>query len=187
MRLFVALELPPDVRENIASLIGRLKPLDTSWKWTRAENLHVTLNFLGEVRDEDLPRIMEALRGVPFAAAILLKFRGLRFFPNERRPRVLWVGIDGPPLLPVLAGTIETALAAIHVPREERAFTPHLTLARSKEGRVSPSLHDALMKASSCDFGTTTASAFHLIRSELKSTGAEYTTLASFPCRQEAE
>ena len=183
MRLFVAIELSEEVRETIAALIHELKSLDEPWKWTRAENLHVTLKFLSEVSPEKLDGIVAVLKQVPFARALALKFRGLGFFPNDRRPRVLWTGIDAPPDLPALAKSIEDALENAGIPKEDRLFTPHLTLARSKEGHIAPKLHDAFTKYASSDFGTVTTSEFHLIRSEVKSTGAEYTTLASFSCR----
>lgn len=180
MRLFVALEIPDDVRETIARLVGELKPLDDSWKWIRAENLHVTLKFLGETPQEKMKGICDALKGVSCRWPIPVTFRGLGFFPNERRPRVLWIGMEAPPALAKLASDIENKLVAIGVPREERAFTPHLTLARNKEGRISEKLHAALSGHSTREFGTMNAAAFHLIESKLKSTGAEYTTLESF-------
>ncbi len=184
MRLFVALEMSPEVRESIAALIRELKPLDESWKWTRAENLHVTLKFLGEVPESRIDRVVAVLRTISFSESLVLHFRELGFFPNERRPRVLWTGVHAPAALSTLAANIEETLGSIGVPREERAYTPHLTLARSKEGRVSRGLRDAFAAAAGNDFGTIAASAFHLIRSELKSSGAEYTTLASFPGNQ---
>ncbi len=184
MRLFVALELSQEVREAIAALIRALKPLDESWKWTRAENLHITLKFLGEVPEEKLDRVVVALRAVVLSESLALQFRELGFFPDERRPRVLWIGVHAPPALPCLTTSIEETLETIGIPREERAYTPHLTLARGKEGRVSPTLRNELLRHARRDFGTITATAFHLIRSELKSSGAEYTTLASFPGNQ---
>ena len=184
MRLFVALETSPEVREKIAVLVRELKPLDDSWKWTRAENLHITLKFLGEIPTEASDRIVAALKRVSFEQSLALRFRGLGSFPNDRRPRVLWVGIDGPSGLAGLAENIERGLECVGVPKEDRAFTPHLTLARNKDAHISPKLREALASFSNRDFGTVVASAFHLVRSELKSTGAEYTTLASFPCRQ---
>lgn len=180
MRLFVALEISEEIRESIGALTGELKTLDDSWKWTRAENLHITLKFLGEVPQEKLDAILTALGGVPFAQPLSLRFAGLGFFPNQRRRRVLWVGIDGPPELPELAVNIETTLTGVGIPKEDRGFTPHLTLARSKDGHLAPKLRDALSARSHHDFGTLAAAEFHLIRSTLKSTGAEYTTLASF-------
>jgi len=187
VRLFVALEVPAEVRETIAALIRELKPLDASWKWTRAENLHITLKFLGEISIQGFDEIVAALTEVPFEQSLTLCFRGLGFFPNDRRPRVLWVGIEGPPGLLNLARNVEDSLTGVGVERDDRAFTPHLTLARSKEGRVAPQLRETLTICSGRNLGTVVASAFHLVRSDLKSTGAEYTTLASFPCRQGTE
>jgi 2'-5' RNA ligase len=80
-----------------------------------------------------------------------------------------------------MAAAIEDALAGAGLPREERPFTPHLTLARSKDGKLSEKLRAALMKHASASFGEMNASAFHLIESQPKSAGAEYTTLESFP------
>jgi 2'-5' RNA ligase len=181
VRLFVALEIPDNVRETIARLVGELKPLDNSWKWTRAENLHITLKFLGETPQEKMMKsVCEALRSVSCAWPIPVKFHGLGFFPKERRPRVLWIGMEAPPSLGALAAGIEEALTSVGVPREERAFTPHLTLARNKEGRISEKFQNALSSHATREFGTMNAMSFHLIESKLKSTGAEYTTLESF-------
>jgi RNA 2',3'-cyclic 3'-phosphodiesterase len=184
VRLFVALELPPEVRGTIGALIRELKPLDEAWKWTRAENLHITLKFLGETPADQVDGIVTALKQVTFERPVELGFRGIGFFPNERRPSVLWVGIDEQTELPTLAKNIDIELESVGFAREEREFTPHLTLARSKAGRVSARMSEALAGHAELDFGIILASEFHLIRSELKSTGALYTTLVSFSCRQ---
>lgn len=183
MRLFVALELSPEVRGTIAALIRELKPHDDTWKWTRAENLHITLKFVGETPAEQLDGIIAALKHVPFERPVEMRFRGVGFFPNERRPGVLWVGIDRQMELSSLAKGVENELERVGVAREDREFTGHLTLARSKAGRVSIKLREALAKYDGREFETIVASEFQLIRSELKSAGAEYTTLASFSCR----
>ena len=181
MRLFVALAISNGVREAIAALIRELQPLDDSWKWVRAENLHVTLKFLGEISLDKLEGIRVALRGVGCPWPIAVNFAALGFFPDERRPRVLWVGMEASQSLPALAAAIDDALAKVGVPREERDFTPHLTLARSKRGKLSPELKQELARHSAGQFGGMSASAFRLVESRLKSTGAEYTTLESFP------
>jgi 2'-5' RNA ligase len=181
VRLFVAIEIPDVVRETIAELARELKVLDDFWRWPRAENLHVTLKFLGEIPQEKLKSICESLRGVPCEWPIRIKFGRLGFFPNEHRPRVLWLGVEAPPALSGMAAAIEDALAGAGLPREERPFTPHLTLARSKDGKLSEKLRAAMAKHFSASFGEMNASAFRLIESKLKSTGAEYTTLESFP------
>jgi len=181
VRLFVALAVPDAVRATIESLIGELKLLDDSWKWVRAENVHVTLKFLGEVAPENFPKIILTLRSVPYAGPVALKFQGLGFFPNEQRPRVLWVGMDGPQRVLDLAAGVAVALAGVGFPHESREFAPHLTLARSKLGTISQTLRDAVTKYTARQFGTVNALTFHLIESSLKSTGPEYTTLESFP------
>jgi len=181
VRLFVALQISEEIRAAIAALGRELKQLDDSWKWTREENLHVTLKFLGEIPSDKLESIRQALRGMTGEWPIEVKFSGLGFFPSERRPRVLWVGMKAPPSLPALGAAIDAALGKVGVPKEEREFTPHLTLARNKAERIAPKLREALAKCSTKEFGMMDASSFHLIESKLKSTGPEYTTLESFP------
>ena len=180
MRLFVALHISQEIRDAIANLARELKPLDETWKWTRSENLHVTLKFLGETPADKLHAVKESLSGVPADLPFSLKFNSLGFFPNVRRPRVLWVGLDAPPALAKLAHAIDESLAKIGIPPEEREFSPHLTLARTKEGRISAKLGEAIARHAKSMFGEMTAKSFHLIESKLKSTGAEYTTLESF-------
>ncbi len=185
MRLFVALQISEEIRAGIATLSHELKPLDDSWKWTQAENLHVTLKFLGEMPSDKLERVKETLRHVPAEWPIEVEFSGLGFFPSERHPRVLWVGMKAPRSFPALATVIDDALARLGVPKEEREFTPHLTLARNKSGKISLKLREAIAKHSATEFGTMKTSAFHLIESKLKSIGPEYTTLDSFPAPRE--
>jgi len=186
VRLFVALHISQEIRDAITDLVGEIRPLDESWKWTRTENLHVTLKFLGEISPEKLQVVKETLGGVPAEFPFLLRFVSLGFFPNGRRPRVLWVGVDAPPGLTKIVHAIEESLANIGIPREERECSPHLTLARSKEGRILPSLSEAIAKREKSGFGEMTATSFQLIESKLKSTGAEYTTLESFPDRSKS-
>ena len=162
-------------------MIRELKPLNSLWKWVRPENLHITLKFLGEIPSDKLESIKSALRAVTCEWPVGVNFRGLGLFPNERRPRVLWAGMEASRSLPDLAEAIEEALEKMGVAREEREFTPHLTLARSKDGKVSEKLRSALASHAASQFGEMSASAFHLIESKLKSTGPEYTTLESFP------
>jgi 2'-5' RNA ligase len=181
VRLFVALRIPEDMRKVIAELIRELKPADESWKWTRPENLHITLKFLGETPVDQLNSVEEALRKVHGDLPMELTFRGLGLFPDERRPRVLWAGIEAPPNLPAMAASVGESLAGIGVPPEQKLFSPHLTLARSKTGSITPKLREAIAEYSTREFGRVKASTFHLIESRLKTAGAEYTTLRSFP------
>lgn len=110
-----------------------------------------------------------------------MNFGSLGFFPNVRRPRVLWAGLASGPELAALAAYVETALAALGLPCEERAFSPHLTLARFDSPRGLDALHAAIEKAGPLEFGAATAREFHLYQSVLKPGGPEYTRLATFP------
>jgi RNA 2',3'-cyclic 3'-phosphodiesterase len=191
VRLFVALEIPAAVRDNLATFITDMSDLSDrveqkGVRWVRPENLHVTLKFIGERPDAELDGIRSALSTVHGDAPLEVRLRGLGFFPEERRPTVLWTGLDAAPNLPSLAGTIDDALATQGIKRENRAFLPHLTLARFAHPGVQKQLLAAIKQNSEHEFGSFRAREFHLIESKLKPSGAEYTSLASFPITLEA-
>jgi 2'-5' RNA ligase len=191
VRLFVALEIPPAVRDNLAAQINELRDLpaslaDKSLRWVRPENLHVTLKFIGEVEAAKLDGIRSALKAIGLDAPVGLDFRGLGFFPDEKYPRVLWVGLHASRDLPVLASDIDRALEGQGIARDQRAFTPHLTLARFEPRGLHEKLRIAIQKNSEREFGAFEAREFHLIQSRLKPSGAEYTSLAAFPLTLEA-
>ena len=179
MRLFVALKISREVRENLASLIRDLHTADSHPKWVNPDNLHVTLKFIGEVAPERVIEISDALAVVRTQQQLIAEFHGIGFFPDERRPSVVWVGIQPSDILSTLAAEVNRVLAVVAVPREEKTFAPHLTIARFKETRLSAGLRDEIEKRKSREFGTLAANEFHLIESKLKSSGAEYTTLRS--------
>jgi len=129
MRLFTAIDIPEDVMEGLCSLLKRLKPL-AELSWSRVENLHITTKFIGEWPEERLDEMKRALGATPVPDPIDIAVRGLGWFPNERRPRVFWAGIDGGEALRSLAHATEHAVAELGVPLEERSYSPHLTLAR---------------------------------------------------------
>ena len=181
MRLFVALEIPSAVREAYSTLIRELRPLAPQAKWVRAENLHLTLKFVGEVPNPKSDAIRSALAGARTEGALDLSFCGLGFFPSEKRPRVFWAGIESDPRLAGLAAEIESCLAPLGIAREGRAFTAHLTLARFRDPRVPEKFLVAVRGLQTHPFGKLLAKEFFLIESRLKPSGAEYTSLASFP------
>ena len=180
MRLFVAMDIPEDVRNSLAALAAKLRIACQNARWPRIEGLHVTLKFIGETPEEKTEMIETALAAIPVRAPIPINFRGLGFFPIERRPRVLWAGVQASPELAGLAAAVDAALHPLGIPREERAFTPHLTLARFDSPRGLDSLHAAIEKDGPLEFGGVTATKFHLYQSVLKPGGAEYTRLATF-------
>lgn len=180
MRLFAALDIPEDVRSSLALIVSRLRPSCSTARWVRLEGVHVTLKFIGETSPETTGAIRTALGNIPGRAPFALQFRGLGCFPNERRPRMLWAGVECGVELAALASDVETALATLNIPREQRAFSPHLTLARFDTPRRLDALHAAIEKAGPLEFGKTTVREFYLYQSILKPGGAEYTRLATF-------
>jgi RNA 2',3'-cyclic 3'-phosphodiesterase len=184
MRLFVALELIDEVRAALTSFIAQLKPLCRSASWARAEGMHVTLKFIGHaVADADaekLAAVRAALAQVTSSAAVEMRFRGTGFFPNARRPNVFWCGIEASPNLAALAGEIDRALEPLGIPREERPFVPHLTLARFKSHEGAKALVRQAGQYAEREFGSARETQFHLFESKLRPDGAEHNKIASY-------
>ena len=185
MRLFIALDITDAIRNRISLFLAGVSGFAPEARWAKPESLHVTLKFIGEVATEKLDRIHGALAAVHSADPVDMQFRGLGFFPNERRPRVLWCGVEASANLAELAANIDRALAPLGIPPESREFMPHLTLARfQSDGGPRHDLEKRLRAAGdlkSYDFGRTQESNFHLIESKLKPSGAEYRRLQTFP------
>ena len=181
MRLFVALDIPDTVRRALRELMARLKPECIGARWVRPEGMHITLKFLGETDEAKLDPIRAALSSVHSNQAVESNFRGIGFFPNELNPKVVWCGIEASPNLPQLATDVDRALKPLGFPTESHPFTPHLTLARFNSHKGLDTLVRAANNLKSYDFGSARSSEFHLYRSVLKPSGAEYTRLATFP------
>jgi 2'-5' RNA ligase len=186
VRLFVALEIPSTVRDSLAALIEELRAADAAAeknkaRWVRAENLHVTLKFIGNVDAERLDATRAALSEVKAGGEVELSFRGLGFFPNEKRPRVLWAGIAASSNLAPLAREIDARLEKLGIPRETRELAPHLTLARFDPPGLSEKLRAAAEENATREFGDVRIGEFHLFESKTQPAGAEYTRLSSFP------
>jgi RNA 2',3'-cyclic 3'-phosphodiesterase len=180
VRLFVALKIPFTVRENLAALIASLRGIAREPRWVRTENLHVTLKFLGQVAEDRLASVHAALVGIHSLEAVTLEFRGLGFFPSGKHPRVFWAGIEASANLKALAADIDSAMEKCGIAREKRDFSPHLTLARL-EGPLPDALGKAIAEGAQREFGSLQTGEFHLMQSTLRASGAEYTTLKSFP------
>jgi 2'-5' RNA ligase len=180
MRLFIAISLTSEIRQNIDSLLQELRAVAPHAKWIRPDNLHITLKFLGETESAHLAAIRNTLATLTSPQPVSLDFSGLGFFPNEHRARVLWIGMNANSNLDILAADIDRATHALGFPLETRPFTPHLTLARFEPPGLPPQLGEAIRSDAKRKFGSLVAHDFHLIESRLKSSGAEYTTLQSF-------
>lgn len=181
VRLFVALDLTEEIRVRIAELLRQLEPLARSIKWVKPESMHLTLKFIGEQPEEKLTALVEALEAVPKPGRLELQFRGLGCFPNDRHPRVFWVGIEAPPALGELAAGVERALEPLGIAGEQRAFSPHLTLGRLKDGGQLTALRPQWEAHRAAEFGRLTVWEFFLYQSRLSPHGAEYTKLRRFP------
>ncbi len=190
LRTFIAIHLPAHLLTELESiqhtLAGRV-PVNRV-RWVNTAGIHLTLKFLGETPVERLPEIYQALETVArHATGGDFILQGVGCFPNTKRPRVIWAGVaEGPPTgwLTLLQQAVEEAMTNFGYPPERRPFHPHLTLGRVKKG--VPSGDVARIGAVVADtaigqIGQTTAERFAIIRSVLKPSGAEYTTLKEFP------
>ena len=181
MRLFVAVEIEPAIRDRIHEFVSGLRAKISEARWVRPEGMHITLKFLGNVADQRRMTIEKALRSVQ-GKAVTLSLRHLGAFPNPRSPRVLWVGIEAGPELQQLAKAVDQQMGSIGFELEKHAFSPHVTLARFNQ-RPRGNLGSVLSEAQP-SFGTMTANDFHLYESKLSPQGSRYSKLASFKLEQ---
>lgn len=188
MRLFVALDIDPEIRRRIADFSDELRSHAPDVKWVKPETFHVTLQFLGETKKLD--EIRTALEQVR-SARINLGFRNAGFFPSPKSARVFWVGIDANETLQALVVSIGEVLAPLGFKRDPGPYSPHLTLARSGSGRpravrgeqASSGLQRVRTKIEemgALEFGTMTASEFYLYESKLSPAGPKYSKLARY-------
>jgi 2'-5' RNA ligase len=180
MRLFVAMDPTAAVREAIVQFCEKVKPALSDARWVRPEGIHVTLKFIGEVDDSKVPAIRDALSAVHSAARVELSFHGVGFFPEARRPRVFWAGVEASPSLAEIVAQIESRLEPLGIARESRKFQPHLTLARIEKAGGVERLHAELLRAGEPQFGTICTGEFHLMQSELGRGGARYTKIETY-------
>lgn len=183
-RGFVALPLPPEMREQAAAVVERLRAAGEV-RWTAAENLHLTLKFLGHVPHSLVPELAARLGEVARAAAPFeFEVGGLGAFPRVERPQVVWVGVTaGEAALARLAADVEAACAGVGFAPEGRPFRAHITLGRARAGRGAEGgrgLARALQAAGPVALGRARADRFHLMKSELTPRGSLYTVMATF-------
>lgn len=177
MRLFVAVELPGELRSLIGKLMSRLMGREPGAKWVAEENLHITLRFIGEVGEADAEDIRRALAGVR-AEAFTVSVGELGGFPlGARRYRVIWLGVSqGAGELARLAREVNRALEFLGPERGE--FHPHITLARARRGRELP--RSLLSGVNPPEFSFRVR-AFSLMRSTLRPEGPLYQRLEEYP------
>ncbi len=194
MRIFIGIDLDPDVRDRISRFLEGVQGFAPEARWMRPESLHITLKFIGEQKTEQVDAIAECLRRIE-GSAFEIRAAGYGFFPTAKAARVFWIGIQSGPQLAELAEEIDVIVAGVGVPREDRAYNPHLTLARAGAGRKSGSpkwgkgdgpnavfavLEKRLGAMGKLDFGAMTAREFILYQSQLSPAGSKYTKLQRF-------
>jgi 2'-5' RNA ligase len=190
MRTFVGLDIDDAIRRRIEQFMDGVREFVPEVRWVKPESLHVTLKFIGEQPAENVERIkagLAAIRGNSFS----IGFRGHGFFPTAKAARVFWLGIEAAPELANLACAIDSACVPLGIAKEDREFSPHLTLARSGSGapvrrgedkanRRFARLQEKLAAFGPLEFGTMTAREFFLYESKTARDGAKYTKIARF-------
>ena len=192
MRLFIALDIDDEIRQRIGRFLEGVSGFSPEARWVRLESMHITLKFIGEKPAEVVSSLQEKLQDVK-VPAFQLTFAGTGFFPTPTSARVFWIGIQADSQLQRLAAAIDEVTVPLGIPREDRAFSPHLTLARKSGGSGSPRrqrndrpnkafqrLQEKLATMPSPEFGTMTAREFFLYQSQLSRSGSRYTKLHSF-------
>ena len=179
-RTFIAIGLDKSVRARVAALQEALAPAAPDVKWVEEENLHLTLLFLGEVDDRELPAVCRAVQeAVAELPAFNLSVEGAGAFPNARRPRILWVGVgEGAADVVAVHDALEGPLLELGCyRREERKYTPHVTLGRTRSERPADELAKALAKHQAWKAGEQPVEEVHIMASKLSPHGPEYTVL----------
>lgn len=197
MRLFIALDIDDEIRARIARFVDGVCNFAPDARWVHPESLHVTLKFIGEQPEGAVETIKQALTEIA-AKPANIQFRGYGFFPTAKSARVFWIGMEAGPELAGLAANVDGKMAGLGIAKEERAFSPHLTLARAGGGSGSPRwrkgdrpnrvfhlIQERLAALPTPEFGTMTSREFFLYQSQLSPKGSKYTKLARFRLSQD--
>jgi 2'-5' RNA ligase len=176
IRSFIAIPLSPIVSRGATRLIERLREAGDGVKWVPLDSLHLTLKFLGDVDNTEVPKICQILREIcgqfePFE----LSFGGTGGFPSLEKPRVLYVGVEDPSgSLVNIVGQLETRLADLGYKPEARDYTPHLTIARAGKSRKAIAEVAEKLATGSIELGQMDVNTVHLMASFLDKTGPTY-------------
>lgn len=178
MRTFIAVELPSEIKNQIARIQAEFKKIPAQVSWTKPDNIHLTLKFLGEIEEKQLNPVTEATRsGCKGVKKFKISLKGVGGFPNLRQPRVIWIGTqDGAEELISLQGKIETELEQAGYSKEDKKFRPHFTIGRVRIPenieRLALALEKTEFQAEDIDIDRVT-----VMKSQLSSGGSIYTAL----------
>ena len=180
IRTFVAVLIAEDLKQQIARVQGQIKKLAPDVKWVAPKNIHVTLKFLGNVREDEIGQVRSAVDDAvrafsPFEIAI----SGLGAFPSPARARVVWTGIEvGQQQLTDLAAAVDAGVSKLGFEPEERPFKSHITIGRVKTSRHLAGLAAGIEEVDACDLGTQQVSSVVVMQSELLREGPVYSPLS---------
>ncbi len=181
MRCFISIDLPETLKADIREATEILRERKPDVRWVSEHNLHITLKFLGDT-GQDVAQVLE--RELSSLAAQRYSFRlglrGIGVFPDRRRPRVVWIDLIDADELKHLQEAVEERAVTIGFERENRPFSPHLTIGRVRSSSGMGYLLNAMETLKDRDFGNIGVNSFSLMKSDLKPSGAQYTTLAEF-------
>jgi 2'-5' RNA ligase len=189
LRSFIAVEVPIEIQDAIAHSTASLqkalpKPMV---RWVAPQNVHLTLKFLGDVSPANLERMADILKIEAAAHGVFsMSVGGLGAFPTSRRARVIWIGLEAPPSLVALQHGVEAASARLGYTREDRPFSPHLTIGRTGQNVTATDLQKiraALEGATVGSLGMVKVDAIHIFKSDLRPGGSVYTHLYALPMK----
>ncbi|HRZ86846.1 MAG TPA: RNA 2',3'-cyclic phosphodiesterase [bacterium] len=180
IRAFIAVKLDPQLQKALGELQRQLKRGGAGMKWVEPENIHLTIKFLGDVPADRIDEVKTAVAGVAArSGGIDMSFANIGVFPDLRRPRVVWAGVEqGKEELGRLAEDIEAACGALGFAKEERPFVSHVTIARVKELGSPQRFLESLRPHQGKEFGRMRATRLSLIKSTLTPNGPKYDTIA---------
>lgn len=179
LRSFIAIELPEKVKKALAEFQQELKNDSPDVRWTRPENIHLTLKFLGNIEEDKADIIAEKIRETcKGRSGFKLSISGTGVFPNNRSPRVLWAGIELNDEIKALQAGIEETMASLGFEKEKRRFSPHLTLGRFRSLSGKKAFLDKMALYRENIFGIMDVNSVLLMRSDLGPGGAKYTKIA---------
>lgn len=188
IRCFISVNLPDDAKAAINSIVTELKKTGADVKWVNAENIHLTLKFLGDTDEQLIPRISDALcKKLSHYKAFYIKIADAGCFPSEKRPRVVWIGIEDSETLADIQKDVDDVLTDFGFSYEARSFSPHLTIGRVRSPKKVVELMDRFAEFRGKAFGRVEVNAVHIMRSELKPAGAEYSCLCRIPLKYREE
>ena len=182
MRCFIAIEISEVIKSVLLEIEEELKKYGADVRWVKPDNIHLTLKFLGNIKDESTDKIIKTVEEICSRYdSFDLMIKGLGIFPNRKSPRVLWVGIEGNDILAALQKEIDEGMSSLGFENEKRKFTAHLTLGRFRSPRGNEALLDALNQRKNDSFGHITVKSLFLIKSDLSPAGARYIKISDAP------